>query len=304
MAKSVVAFGELLWDMLPNGRVLGGAPANFIFRINSFGDRGSLISRLGDDDLGDEALALVRDLELSTEHIQRDDLFPTGTVDVVLDRDGNADYTINRDVAYDHIELASEMIDLVREADCICFGTLIQRYGIAKNTLRELLKEAPNVDRFLDVNLRKDCYSQQSVEESLEMATILKINDEELFAVKSLIGLNSDTLKDLAQELIEQYQLKVALVTLGEKGAFVLDASGQYFYDAGYQVKLIDTVGAGDACSAGFIHYYLNGKSLQESLCFGNATGAMVATTEGATQSISKSEILSFIEESCERLSL
>jgi fructokinase len=295
MPKKIVAFGELLWDLLPSGKVLGGAPANFIYRVNSFGDQGSLLSRVGNDKAGKEARTALHNLGLTDENIQTDYEFPTGSVKIKIDKSGSPDYDIITDVAYDHIEITSEMIDAFRQADLVCFGTLVQRYGISKNTLRELVKEAPDVNKFLDINLRKKCYTPNSVEESLKMANILKTNDEELLVTKELLGMKSDTLKDLAFESIEAYQLDIILCTLGSNGAFCMTNDDVFFYDPGYPVNLGDTVGSGDAFSAGFVHYYLNGSSIEEALCFGNAAGALVATTTGATSPVSKNEILDFM---------
>jgi len=303
MAHTVLAFGELLWDLIPTGKVLGGAPANFIFRINSFGDDGFLISRIGSDELGDEALAVAKKLQLSTENIQRDEVFPTGTVEVELDELGVPKYNIIKDVAYDHIELTAEVIQLAKKADCLCFGTLIQRYGISKNTLKEVIHEAPQAIKFMDINLRENCYTLKTVKDSLAFTNILKINDEELYSIKKLLGLESDTLRELARELLETYeQLKIVLVTLGTRGAFVLASNGEYYYDPGYQVKMADTIGAGDACSAGFIHSFLDGGSLADSLRLGNAAGALVVSTHGATQPISLDEILSFMQKDHQRV--
>ncbi|MDO9614259.1 MAG: PfkB family carbohydrate kinase, partial [Bacteroidota bacterium] len=154
MPKKIAAFGELLWDLLPTGRVLGGAPANFIYRINSFGDYGTLLSKVGNDKAGKDAREAIRRLGLSDENIQTDYEFPTGSVKVKIDENGNPDFNITTDVAYDHIEINYEMIDAFSEADCVCYGTLVQRYGISKNTLRELIHESPDVVKFLDINLR------------------------------------------------------------------------------------------------------------------------------------------------------
>ncbi|HET6555730.1 MAG TPA: carbohydrate kinase [Prolixibacteraceae bacterium] len=295
MPKKIAAFGELLWDLLPAGKVLGGAPANFIYRINSFGDHGTLLSKVGNDKAGREARQALRSLGLSDENIQTDYEFPTGSVKVKINEQGIPDFNIITDVAYDHIEINTEMIDAFSEADCVCFGTLVQRYGISKNTLRELIHESPDVVKFLDINLRKKCYTAASVEESLRMTNILKANDEELLMTKELLGLKSDTLKDLAKEVIEAYKIDIILCTLGENGAFCLTKDQLFHYDPGYQITLGDTVGAGDAFSAGFVHYYMNGQGIEEALRFGNAAGAMVSTTTGATSPISKDQILSFM---------
>jgi len=295
MPQKIAAFGELLWDLLPNGKVLGGAPANFIYRINSFGDTGTLLSKVGNDKAGKEAREALKRLGVSDENIQTDYQFPTGSVKVKIDDNGNPDFNIITDVAYDHIEINTEMIEAFSEADCVCFGTLVQRYGISKNTLRELINESPNVVKFLDINLRKKCYTPTTIEDSLFMANILKTNDDELLITKELLGLKNENLKDLAQEVIEKYKLDILLCTLGSKGAFCLTNEEVFYFDPGYQISLGDTVGSGDAFSAGFVHYYMNGHPIDEALRFGNAAGALVATTTGATSPMSKEEILNFM---------
>lgn len=300
----IAAFGELLWDLLPNAKVLGGAPANFIYRINSFGDRGTLLSRVGNDKAGREARSELRRMGVSDEDIQTDYEFPTGSVKVKLDELGNADYNIITDVAYDHIEINSEMIEAFSSAACVCFGTLVQRYGISKNTLRELIHESPDVVKFLDINLRKKCYTATTVEDSLRMANILKTNDEELLTTRELLQLENKNIRDLAKEVIEKYNLDILLCTLGENGAFSLTKDDAFHYDPGYQINLVDTVGCGDAFSAGFVHYFMNGHPIDEALRFGNAAGAMIATTNGATAAIGKQEILNFMNISHNRNSV
>lgn len=295
MPKKIAAFGELLWDLLPTGKVLGGAPANFIYRINSFGDHGTLLSKVGNDKAGRDAREAIRRLGLSDENIQTDYEFPTGSVKVKIDGNGIPDFNIITDVAYDHIEINTEMIDAFSEADCVCFGTLVQRYGISKNTLRELIHESPDVVKFLDINLRKKCYTAASVEESLRMANILKTNDEELLITKELLGMKNENLKDLAREVLETFNLDIILCTLGSNGAFCLTQDEVFYYDPGYQINLGDTVGSGDAFSAGFVHYYMNGQEIEEALRFGNAAGAMIATTTGATALVSKQQIIDFM---------
>lgn len=301
MPKKIAAFGELLWDLLPTGKVLGGAPTNFIYRINSFGDQGTLLSKVGNDKAGRDARAALRNLGLSDENIQTDYEFPTGSVKVKIDEQGLVDFNIITDVAYDHIEINTEMIDAFSQADCVCFGTLVQRYGISKNTLRELIHESPDVVKFLDVNLRKKCYTAATLEDSLRMANILKANDEELLIIKNLLGLKNENLPDLAKEAIETFKLNIILCTLGSNGAFCLTKDEVFYYDPGYQIILGDTVGSGDAFSAGFVHYYMNGKPIDEALRFGNAAGAMVATTTGATSPISKEQIIGFMDMPNER---
>ena len=304
MKKTIFAYGELLWDLLPTGKALGGATTNFIFRINQFGDNGFLISKIGNDENGREALEKLTELGLAVHHIQTDPKLPTGTVPVILNAQGVPDFTIIQNVAYDHIVLTGDMLHLASMADCIYFGTLSQRMEQSRNTLYTVMQKAPDAVKFLDINLRKDCYSLQTITESLEAADILKINDEELAVLKGMFNLPGNSLQELGSEVISRYRLKLALVTLGEKGACIITNNGNYSYDPGYRINVIDTVGAGDACSAGFMHYYLNQHSPGDSLKFGNATGALVAATKGGTQTVSKEEIIRFMHEKHERISI
>jgi len=302
MKKTIVAYGELLWDLLPTGKVLGGATTNFIFRVKLFGNNGFLISRVGDDENGHEAIQKLQDLGLAIHHIQTDPGLPTGTVPVILDAQGKPDFTIIPNVAYDHITLTGDLLHLASMADCIYFGTLSQRSPQSKNTLHTLLSESPQAIKFLDINLRRECFSEQIVRESLEAADILKINDEEIGTLKGMIGLQGDSLRDLARDIVLKYGLKLALVTLGEKGAFAVAHSGSYFYDPGYRVTVQDTVGSGDAFSAAFMHYYLGGHAAEEALRFGNATGALVAASVGCTSHVPAEEVVRFMNTPRERL--
>jgi len=295
MRNKIVAFGELVWDIFGEEKVLGGAPANFIFRLNNFGDQGALLSRVGVDEIGENALKRMVELGISNENVQIDNVFPTGTVNVKVDADGRPDYFIKKDVAFDHIEFTAEALKLVRKADCLCFGTLVQRYGISKNT-RELIKEAPKPVKFLDVKLRKDCYNKSIIETSLSYANILRLKENELYSLKNELGLFEYESRALANELISEYELDMVLVTKGKNGAFALDKENNFFEDPGYQINLVDTVGSGVAFSAGFMHYYLAGKGTEESLKFGNAAGALTAATHGATTKIQKSRIVELIK--------
>lgn len=303
MKKTILAYGELLWDLLPTGKALGGATTNFIFRINLFGDNGFLISKLGKDKNGEEAREKIMELGLAVHHVQTDPKLPTGTVPVTLDAKGTPEFVITPDVAYDHIMLTGDMLHLAALADCIYFGTLSQRAEHSRNTLYQLLKAAPQAVKFLDINLRKDCYTKESVTASLEAADILKINDEELLVLRTLLTLSGDTYRELALELLEKHRLRLVLVTLAEKGAFELTGIGHYSYDPGYLVKVQDTVGSGDAFSAGFMHEYLGGRTPEEALKFGNAAGALVATTQGGTRQITKDEIIRFMNTKQARIS-
>ncbi len=294
--NSVLAFGELVWDIYPDSQILGGAPTNLVFRLNSFSHEAHLLTRVGDDQLGHEAIKKVAELGISTENIQRDNVFPTGTVNVVIDSEGQPDYNIQRDVAYDHIELSSDVLRLIKQTRCICFGTLVQRYGISKNTLREIIHESKGSIKFLDLKLRKNCYTGIILESSLNFADILRLKESELYSLKRELGLKGEKLDVLTKELIWKYNIELVLVTKGKNGVFGMDNKNNYYQDPGYMIEQKDTVGAGIAFSAGFLHYYLNGKSVEEAINFGNATGAMVASTTGATSFVRKKDILKLIK--------
>ena len=291
MSKKIVAFGELVWDVFHDGKQLGGAPVNLVYRVNSLGDEGFLLSRIGADDLGAEAIAQLRKLEISDAYVQTDPEFPTGTAHVRIGSEGRADYILEPDMAFDHIEFTAEALQIVRNADCLVFGTLVQRYGISKNTLCELLKEAPEPLKYLDLKLRKNCYNRPILESSLEIAQILRIKENELYTLKSELGLFEYETKALAQEMINEYDLDIVLVTKSKSGAAAITRSGDYFEVPGYMVDLVDTVGSGSAFSAGFLHVYLENQNVEEALKFGNAAGAVVAATHGATSMVTKKRI-------------
>lgn len=296
MGFTIASFGEALWDLLPTGSVLGGAPLNFAFRANSLGNRGIIISRLGRDPLGQKALSKIKALGMDDTFVQWDNRYPTGQVEIYLDEGKHPDYTIIEDVAYDFIEFQDGFIELIKSADCLCFGTLAQRNKISRKTLWELLDAFSGQFTLLDINLRKKCYSKESVSFSLTRANVVKLNDEELMELAGLCGLEGKGITDLAGSLLEKGNLEYCVVTLGPKGAFALSKK-EKVYHPGFSIDLVDPCGAGDGFSAGFIHMLLNKRPLAEACLYGNALGAMVAQQEGATQPITMNEIEVFIEE-------
>ncbi len=294
LRPEILAFGELLWDLLPSGPVLGGAPANFAFRMNTLGAPTRLVSRLGRDALGQEAFAQLTALGMDTSQIQWDDALPTGTVPVRLDIRGNPEFTIVPNVAYDQIECTDALAELAGQVKCICFGTLVQRTKCSRRTLRTLLSKAPSALKLLDLNLRKECYTEQTIAESLERANILKLNEAEMNHLAALFGLPTGSLEGFARAAIEQWNLTHCLVTLGEWGAFAASAQGEAAYSPGYEVELADTCGSGDAFSAGFLYELLRGQTTVRCVEAGNALGAIVATQHGATQPISAADLAGF----------
>ena len=299
MKSTIVSFGEALWDLLPSGPVLGGAPLNFAYRVNSLGHRSIIVSRLGKDDLGEKAREQIVTLGMDDTCLQWDDAYPTGTVDIYFDEDKNPNYTIIENVAYDYIEFSADLENIVKNADCLCFGTLAQRNTVSRQTLQRLLSKFYGKFRLLDINLRKNCFSDETLKSSLEQANVLKLNDEELTVLVGLLGLPGDSAPDQAENLLKHAGLAYCVVTLGERGAFALSHRGEKIYRPGYHVNLVDPCGSGDGFAAGFIHALHQGESLKQACRLGNALGAMVAQQEGATQPISYREVMAFMDTNC-----
>src|SRR5947207_546318 len=296
MRKTVLSFGETLWDLFPSGPALGGAPFNFACRVNSLGDRGIIISRIGRDDYGRKALEQIAAFGMDVSCLQQEDRHPTGTVKVRLDDQGNPDFLIVSEVAYDFIDVTEELLGLARAADCVCFGTLVQRGPTSRRSLQRLLEVTGKGVKFLDINLRKDCFFRETITESLKQANILKMNLHEAHYLAELFEISLSSLPDFCAEMIEEWSLACCLVTLGEHGALAASAKGEQVYVPGYQVNVVDTCGSGDAFAAGFIHEYLGGKSLADCVRLGNALGTMIAMTRGATNPVSIEEVRHFLK--------
>jgi fructokinase len=291
--KTVLSFGETLWDLLPAGPVLGGAPCNLAYRVNSLGERGVIVTRLGRDDLGRKAAEAIGALGMDTRYVQWDDAHATGTVPVTLDARGIPDYTILKDVAYDYIEPAADLRELAATADCLCFGSLCQRSERSARTLMELLSAAPKALKFFDVNLRKDCFSRPVLERSFFKADILKINDAEALDLARMFELPARTPETVAAEVLRRWGLKACVVTLGADGAYAVAGSDEARVP-GWNIDVVDTIGSGDAFSAAFVTCWLRGRPLKDCVFFGNALGALVARTKGATTPIGTDEINRF----------
>lgn len=294
MSKKILSFGEVLWDLLPSDTVLGGAPLNFAYRADSLGDVGLMVSRLGQDELGKQAFDKMVELGLDTTYMQWDEEFPTGTVQVSFDQQNNPDYVIIPHVAYDYVELTEALSEVASQVDCLCFGTLAQRSEQSRQTLAKLLEASGDSLKLLDINLRKDCHSPQTIEFSLDNADILKLNEDEAHQLGRMLGISYTALPDLCKAILRDHSLQYAVVTLAEKGALAVSASGETVYVPGYKTDVVDSLGSGDAFSAGFIHKVLHGNSLREACEFGNVLGALVATQQGATVPISQGQIEQF----------
>lgn len=295
MGKRIVAFGEVVWDLLPNGKVLGGTPSNLVFRCNSFGEKGYLLSRLGDDELGNAALNKLKELGISDRNVQVDSEFKTGTVEVSFNDKNESRYNVTSDVAFDHIEFSAEALKLVRKADCLVFGLLPQRFGISKNTLRELIKESPNSLHFFDLKLFEHFFNKKVVEELLRAANIVRIKEKEVVFLAEKLQIELEDLESFATELATKFKIDLVIITRGDKGILAYHRKEGMFFEPGFKIEMQDNVGSGMAFSAGFLHCYLNGKTIEEALGFGNAAGALNSTRRGATSPFSKKDVFDFM---------
>ncbi len=278
---NVVAIGELLWDLLPAGRQLGGAPANFAVHARGLGADARLVSRVGADDLGREAVAALRKRGLPADTIQVDPAAPTGTVEVALNH-GQPTYTIVEDVAWDRLEADAPAKAAVAAADAVCFGSLGQRTEGSHLAVRELVANARRgALRVFDVNLRPPWWSKHVVEESLELADVLKLNDEELSVLAAAFGLGGDVRADLAG-LADGFGLKLVALTRGSAGS-LLYSYGTWSEFRGPPVEVVDAVGAGDAFTAALVTGLLAGRPLDAINRHANAVAAFVCTQRGAT---------------------
>jgi fructokinase len=300
-SKTVLAVGELLWDILPGGMQLGGAPFNFAYRVNSLGDHAIMASRVGQDELGNKAHAAVAALDVDTSFLQRDAQHPTGTVEVHFDEDHQPDYFIVPDVAYDYLQTTPSLRHIARNADCICFGTLAQRSATARQTLGQLLDDGSHALKVLDINLRKDCYSRQTVDQSLAHADVVKLNDDEVRTMNALLQWSCDGVLSLCDEILARYSVQYNIVTFGADGALVCARDATPIYEPGYRVHVADSVGSGDAFTAAFVHRLLHGAGLRDACRFGNLLGAIVATQIGATEPITAAQIEQFEAQQNER---
>jgi fructokinase len=278
---TIVGLGELLWDLLPAGKQLGGAPANFAYITNLLGNKGVPASRVGNDSLGDAALQRLTQLGVSTEFVQRDALHPTGSVNVEIDR-GQPRFEILQSVAWDFLDWSQPWQQLATEADAVCFGSLAQRSTQSQSTIRSFLNATrPRAVRVFDVNLRQNFYSRQVLAESMRLATIVKLNHEELPKIMHLFEIASHGEMDSAQRLLSMHGLKLVCITRGDGGSLLISAN-ECSEHAGIKVKVADTVGAGDAFTAAMVHGYLRGSSLKQINESANRVGAWVASQPGA----------------------
>ena len=281
MENFVVGIGEALWDILPDGRKLGGAPANFAYHVSQFGLPGYVVSAVGDDALGRE----IRESFVSKglNHLVAEVPYPTGSVLVELDGNGVPQYDIRKNVAWDNIPFCVTLEKLAGNTRAVCFGSLAQRNAVSRETINRFLDAMPTEDTIVvfDINLRQNYYDRETLHKSMERCNVLKINDEELVEVSRMLGYESFDFDNACRKIILEYNLKILILTCGINGSYVFTLENVSFQPTP-RVLVADTVGAGDSFTAAFIAALIKGKSVGEAHEQAVKTSAFVCTQEGA----------------------
>lgn len=281
-SKYVVGIGEALWDILPEGKKIGGAPANFAYHVSQFGLESRVVSAVGDDVLGEEILMNFRkkNLQCMVPKVA----FPTGTVQVTVDAAGVPCYDIMQGVAWDNIPFTEELAKLAGQTCAVCFGSLAQRSEVSHNTIQSFLdamSDGDGIYRIFDINLRQDFYNREILCESLEKCNVLKINDEELSIVGRMFGYTGQDMRETCMKLLEDYGLKMLILTCGVAGSHVFTRDSVSFRETP-KVSVADTVGAGDSFTGAFIAALLKGKTVEDAHGLAVDVSAYVCTQSGA----------------------
>ena len=281
--------GEALWDMLPEGKKIGGAPANFAYHISQFGIDSRVVSAVGKDTAGSELLENLRDKSLKGL-IEKTD-FPTGSVEVEVDEKGIPCYNIREDVAWDHIPFTPQTAELARQTQAVCFGSLAQRHPASRSTIHRFLDTMPDGDgqyKIFDINLRQNFYTREVITESLERANVLKINDEELVVVARMFGLQGTDLEAKCRTLLTDYHLDMVILTCGENGSYIFTPAtpdcplgGTSFMETP-RVEVSDTIGAGDSFTGTLVASLIEGMPVRQAHARAVKVSAYVCTQPGA----------------------
>ena len=288
----MVGLGEVLWDLLPSRKVLGGAPANFAYMATVFGDRGIVASRIGKDELGRQACQILNDVGVGTSYVQYDERHETGVTNVLLDSEGQPGFTIKEPVAWDFLQWTPDWEELSSRVDVVCYGSLAQRTPTSAETIERFLRNTPeDALRICDANLREPFYNPETLRRSFQFADILKLNEQELFQVSSSFGFSNSEAKEIAKRLLNEFDLELICVTKGARGS-VLISDRKIVEHAGINVVVADAVGAGDAFTACVAHYYVQGRPLEEISESANRIAAWVATQVGATPLVSDAQLV------------
>ena len=279
---TVVGLGEVLWDLLPSGRQLGGAPANFAYWSHALGNRAIVASRVGDDEPGREVRHSLLSRGITDQYLQADGANPTGTVKVELDVAGQPNFDIVFPVAWDFLEFTPAWKLLAQAADAVCFGSLAQRSADSRATILQFLESTRREAlRIFDVNLRQSFYSDEIIRESCMHANVVKLNHDELPGIRELLGMQANDSFGFCEEMAGEFDLQLICVTRGANGSLLSNGKSAHEHP-GYQVHVKDTVGSGDAFTAALVSEYLRGRSLAEMNDTANRLGAWVASNAGA----------------------
>jgi fructokinase len=274
--------GEALWDVLPEGKKIGGAPANFAYHVSQFGFDSRVVSAVGNDALGDEILEVFKEKQL--KHQLQVVNYPTGTVQVTLDSAGIPLYEIKEGVAWDNIPFTDDLKRLALSTRAFCFGSLAQRNEVSRTSINRFLDTMPDGDeqlKIFDINLRQGFYTKEIIRESCQRCNVLKINDEELVAISRMFGYPGIDLQDKCWILLAKYNLKMLILTCGTNGSYVF-TPGVVSFQETPRVPVADTVGAGDSFTAAFCASLLKGKSVPEAHKLAVEVSAYVCTQSGA----------------------
>lgn len=280
--KVIVGIGEALWDVLPEGKKIGGAPANFAYHVSQFGLESCAVSAVGDDEFGKEIRSNFEEKKLQTliETVP----YPTGTVQVEIDKLGVPQYDIKENVAWDNIPFTPQIEELAHRTKAICFGSLAQRNEVSRNTIEQFIEAMPKTEDTLivfDVNLRQSFYSREVLDRSMKRCNVLKINDEELITISRMLGYQGTDLQSKCWILLGRYHLKMLILTCGVNGSYVF-TPGSMSFIATPKVKVADTVGAGDSFTGAFVASILKGLSVADAHQKAVNVSAFVCTQRGA----------------------
>ncbi|MBQ2338182.1 MAG: carbohydrate kinase [Prevotella sp.] len=278
--RMIVGLGEALWDVLPEGKKLGGAPANFAYHTGQFGLDTLAISALGEDRLGDETIAAIEEQGLN--YMMPRVPYPTGTVQVTLDDEGIPAYDIKENVAWDNIPFTDEMKAVAQNCRAVCFGSLAQRNVVSRGTIKKFLSATPDdCMKIFDINLRQSFYTKEVIDDSLHLCNVLKINDEELVVIGRMFGYPGLDMQDKCWLLLGKYNLDILVLTCGVNGSYVFTPGSMSFYETP-KVEVADTVGAGDSFTGTFCACILKGKSVADAHRIAVDASAFVCTQKGA----------------------
>lgn len=287
----VVGLGELIWDLLPSGKQLGGATTNFAYISGLLGNSPIVASRVGNDELGREARAVLSRLNINTDHLQLDDTHPTGTVGIRLDDLGEAHYSMNENSAWDYLDWTESWNELSKRVDIVCYGTMAQRQPQSRETIIRFIENTrPEALRIFDVNLRHAFFSAEMLARSLALATIVKLNSGELTTISRMLGLYAGDDAFLTRQMLRKFEIELIAITRGSKGSMLITKDNEIDHP-GFEVDVIDTIGAGDAFAATFAHYYRRGADLRIISEAANRLGSWVASQCGATPEVDRQSI-------------